>query len=111
MNLPSFIAWEAVQEANEGSHVLILAKRPADALVALLNNSGKELARTICRANGNQSIDFHSGGRISIHSQSEALIGSAAKRVIVPIGTKDADMANIIPCIQGVNDGAIVGYY
>lgn len=111
MTLPTFLAWEAVQEAHEGNHVLILAKRSSNMLTCLLNNSGKELARTICRANGNESISFGSGGTISIYRQAEGLIGSAAKLVIIPIGTPDNDMANIIPCINGVNGGAIVGYY
>lgn len=110
MTLPSFLAWEAVQVANEGSHVLILAKRPSDMLACLLNNSGKELARTVCRANGNESIDFHSGGRISIHRQAEGLVRTAAKLVIIPIGMSEHDMLNVIPTIDGINDGAIVGY-
>lgn len=110
MTLPAFIAWEAVQVANEGGRVLILTKEPREVLMDLLNNSGQELARTTRRTNGSEGMDFHSGGTIQIHWDAHRLRGYTAHLAIVPIGTSQDDLFDILPCLSTVKDSAIVGY-
>ena len=110
MTLPAFIAREAVQVANEGGLVVILNKQPRDVLTDLLNNSGQELASTTRRTNGNEGIDFHSGGKIRIIRRTDSGRGYSANLAIIPIGTSHDDMMNILPMLA-TTGGDVVGYY
>lgn len=109
MTLPAFIAWEAVQTANDGGLVVILAKHPQEVLTDLLNNGGQELAKTIFRANGNERIDFDSHGQIRVVRRSEEFSRYTANLAIVPIGLSNEDRLNILPTLAASTD--IVGYY
>ncbi|ALE05519.1 hypothetical protein AL755_08560 [Arthrobacter sp. ERGS1:01] len=111
MTLPTFIAREAVQVANEGGHVVILTQQPHDVLTDLLNNSGEELARTIRRTNGNEGLDFHAGGKIRLVRRADEFRGHSAALVIIPIGTSHDDMITVLPSLADTHDSAIVGYH
>lgn len=110
MTLPAFIAWEAVQVANEGGLVVILTKHPRDVLTDLLNSGAQELFQAVRKANGNEGIDFLSGGQIAIVRSADRFRGYSAKLAIIPIGTSQDDMMSILPSIVA-NDGNMVGYY
>lgn len=110
MTLPAFIAWEAVQVANEGGLVVILTNQPRDVLTDLLNNSGQELARTTRRTNGSEGMDFHSGGQIALVRTADRFRGYSATLTIVPIGTSHDDMMTIRPALS-TKGGDLVGYY
>lgn len=110
MTIPSFIAWEAVQVANDGGNVVVLSKHPKEVLTDLLNSGGRELFKTVRRANGNEGIDFHSGGQIRIVRRADSFRGYSAKLAIIPIGTSKDDLMSILPSLA-TTDGDVVGYY
>ena len=110
MTLPTFIAWEAVQVASDGGLVVILTKQPREGLTDLLNNGGQDLARTVRRVNGNEGMDFHSGGQIRIIRRTDSGRGYSANLAIIPIGTSHDAMMNILPMLA-TTGGDVVGYY
>lgn len=110
MTLPAFIAWEAVQVANEGGLVVILTNQPRDGLTDLLNNGGQDLARTVRRVNGNEGMDFHSGGQIAIVRSADRFRGYSATLAIIPIGASKDDLMSILPSLA-TTGGDVVGYY
>lgn len=110
MTLPAFIAWEAVQVANEGGLVVILTKQPRDVLTDLLNNSGQELACTTRRTNGSEGLEFPSGGMVAIVRSADRFRGYSTTLAIIPIGTSHDDMITILPS-TAVKGGNVVGYY
>lgn len=110
MTLPAFIAQEAVQVANEGGLVVILTKEPRDVLTDLRLMPIEAHAKTVRRTNGNEGIDFHSGGKIRIIRRTDSGRGYSANLAIIPIGTSHDDMMNILPMLA-TTGGDVVGYY
>lgn len=110
MTLPAFIAWEAVQVANEGGLVVILAKQPRDVLTDLRLMPIEAHVKTVRRTNGNEGIYFHSGGKIRIIRRTDSGRGYFANLAIIPIGTSHDDMMNILPMLA-TTGGDVVGYY
>ncbi len=110
MTLPAFIAWEAVQVANAGGLVVILTKQPRDVLTDLHLLPIEAHVKTVRRTNGNEGIDFHSGGKIALIRSSDRFRGYSAKLAIIPIGTSHDDIMSIRPSLS-TTGGEVVGYY
>jgi len=93
---------------DEGNQIAILTKNTKQ-IIAQIDGAVHAGAITrIRRTNGNESIEFINGARITFHRDSNWLRGRTAHLVIAPMGLSTDDLLNIIPAANG--GGEILGY-
>lgn len=95
---------------DEGNQIAIITKH-AKPIVDQIDNAVHVGAITrIRRTNGQERVEFINGAQVTFHRDPNWLRGRTASLVVAPMNLSPDDLLNIIPSINGINDGEIVGY-
>lgn len=97
-----------IDHAALGNQVAVIIKHVRPVIDQIYNEVHADAIARISRANGNESIEFINGARITFHRTPGWMRGRTASLVVAPMNLSEDDRLNIIPLIK--DDGEIIGY-
>lgn len=99
-----------IDHAEQGNQIAIITKHAKPIIEQIDNEVHVDVISRILRTNGQERIEFINGAQVTFHREPNWLRGRTANLVVTPMNLSEDDRLNIIPSINRVNDGEIIGY-